>query len=61
MRENQMNPLVTALGEHYVMSQRDVAEKTFLSVNTIIRVEKEAIANFKKKLAERGIDIKDLL
>lgn len=61
MKANHMNPLVTALGEEYVMSQRDVAEKTFLSVNTIIRTEKQAIENFKKALAKRGIDVKDLL
>ena len=56
-----MNPLVTCLDEDYVMSQRDVADKLFLSINTIGYTEKRAIENFKKALAERGISIEDLL
>lgn len=56
-----MNPLKTNLGEDYVMSQRDIAEKLFLNVNTVGSTEKRAIEKFKEKLAEKGVDIKDLL
>lgn len=56
-----MNPLKTNLGEDYVMSQADVAEKLFLNVNTIGSTEKRAIEKFKQALKERNIDIKDLL
>lgn len=53
--------LVTNLGEEYEMSHRDIAEKLFLANNTIAVIEKRARENFKKLLAERNIDIKDLL
>jgi len=56
-----MNPPVTGLGEDYLMSQADIAEKLFLHKNTVGTVEKKAIEKFKKKLAEKNIDIKDLL
>lgn len=53
--------LVTNLGDEYEMSQKDVAEKLFLSPNTIAVAEKQAIAKFKKLLAERNIDLNDLI
>jgi len=56
-----MNPPITGLGEDYLMSQADIAEKLFLHKNTVGAVEKKAIEKFKKKLAEKNIDIKDLL
>ena len=56
-----MNPPVTGLGEDYLMRQADIAEKLFLHKNTVGVVEKKAIEKFKKKLAEKNIDIKDLL
>ncbi len=56
-----MNPPVTGLGEDYVMSQADIAEKLFLHVNTVGSTEKRAIEKFKQALKERNIDIKDLL
>lgn len=51
----------TGLADCYEFSQADVAEKMFLSLNTIASTEKKAIEKFKKLLDERGIDIKDLL
>lgn len=56
-----MNPPITGLGEDYLMSQADIAEKLFLHKNTVGSVEKKAIEKFKRKLAEKNIDIKDLL
>jgi DNA-directed RNA polymerase specialized sigma24 family protein len=47
--------------KQYVMSQAEVAEKMFLCKNTVMNVEKRAIEKFKKKLAERGIKLEDLL
>lgn len=49
------------LPDCYEYSLSDIAEKTFLHINTVRRTEKSAIEKFKKLLAERGIDIKDLL
>jgi transcriptional regulator len=49
------------LPDCYEYSQRDVAEKMFLTIGTISAIEKRAAEKFKKILAERGIDIKDLL
>ena len=57
----EMNPLVTNLEEEYVMSQKDVAEKMFLHINTVGNIEKRAIQKFKEKLAERNLTINDLL
>jgi DNA-binding XRE family transcriptional regulator len=54
MKRNQLK-------EEYALSQRDVAEKMFLSQNTIITTERAAIAKFKQILAEKGISVKDLL
>lgn len=53
--------LVTNLGDEYEMSQKDVAEKLFLAVGTVASTEKRAIEKFKQSLAERNIDLKDLL
>jgi len=51
----------TKLEHHYVMSQSQVGEKLFLKQQTIQKIEKQAIENFKIALKERDIDIKDLL
>lgn len=51
----------TVLADHYEYSQKDVAEKMFLAVGTVASTEKRAIEKFKQGLADRGIDIKDLL
>jgi len=56
-----MNPPITGLGDDYVMSQAEIAEKLYLHKNTVGAVEKRAIEKFKQKLAEKGVDIKDLL
>lgn len=56
-----MNPPKTNLGEDFVMSHADIAEKLFLHRNTIPMIEKRAMEKFKQKLAERGIELKDLL
>jgi DNA-directed RNA polymerase specialized sigma24 family protein len=45
----------------YEYSQKDVAEKLFLAVNTVASTEKRAIEKFKQALADRGFDVKDLL
>ena len=49
------------LDDCYEYSQRDVAEKMFISANTVLSTEKRAIEKFKKILAEKGIEVKDLL
>lgn len=49
------------LSEYYEYSQKDIAEKMFLSVNTIASTENKARANFKRILLSRGINIKELL
>jgi len=49
------------LGDNYEYSQKDIAEKMFLSVNTIASTEKRAMENFKKELFNRGIRLQDLL
>lgn len=54
MKRNQLK-------EEYVLSQRDVAEKMFISANTVLTTERRAIEKFKKILAEKGISVKDLL
>jgi len=56
-----MNPPVTSLKEHCEMSQSEIGEKLFLRQQTIAKIEKVAMENFKLALAERNIDIKDLL
>jgi len=56
-----MNPNVKALPTDYVMSQSEVAEKMDLCKNTVMNIEKRAMEKFRKGLAERGINIEDLL
>ncbi len=51
----------TNLDEKYELSQVKIAEKMFLAVGTVASTEKRAIEMFKQKLAERNIDVKDLL
>jgi len=51
----------SVLGEYYEYSLRDIAEKMFLNHKTISTTEKRAIEKFKQGLAERGIELKDLL
>lgn len=49
------------LHPYYEYSIPDTAEKLFLSVGTVASDEKRAIEKFKQALAERNINIKDLL
>lgn len=49
------------LNDCYEYSLNDIAEKIFLSVNTVSTLERKAIANFKAGLELRGYTIKDLL
>ncbi len=56
-----MNPPKTNLGDDFLMSHSDIAKKLFLHRNTVPMVEKRAMEKFKQKLAEKGVDIKDLL
>jgi DNA-directed RNA polymerase specialized sigma24 family protein len=49
------------LKEEYEMSQMEIAEKLFLNVQTVRSIEKQAIEKFKKGLAERGVELKDVL
>jgi DNA-directed RNA polymerase specialized sigma24 family protein len=49
------------LKEDYEMSQMEIAEKLFLNVQTVRSIEKQAIEKFKKGLAERGVELKDVL
>ena len=46
---------------YHEATQSEIAEKLFLSENTIQRTEQKAIENFKKILSEKGIEYKDLL
>ena len=50
-----------ALQDDYEMSQKKIGEIMHYNTNEIQRIEKKAIANFKRLLAERGINVKDLL
>jgi transcriptional regulator len=50
-----------ALSDKYEYSQKNIAEKMFLAVNTVASIEKRAIENFKKALADKGISVRDLL
>lgn len=56
-----MNSKVTNLDECYVMSQKDVADKLFLHINTVASDEKKAIEKIKKAFEENNINIKDYL
>jgi transcriptional regulator with XRE-family HTH domain len=49
------------LQDQYEYSQAEVAEKMFLTKNTISLVEQRAMEKFRKILEERGISIHDLL
>lgn len=49
------------LSDNYEYSQKDIAEKMFLAVNTIASTEKRAMENFRKELSNRGIKLQDLL
>lgn len=49
------------LSEDYEYSQKDVAEKMFLDIKTVASDEKKGIAKIKQALADRNIDVKDLL
>jgi hypothetical protein len=49
------------LPDCYEYSLADVAEKTFMHINTARRLEKSAIENFKQIFAERGLSVKDFL
>ena len=49
------------LKEEYEMSQMEIAEKLLLNVQTVRSIEKQAIEKFKKGLAERGVELKDVL
>lgn len=56
-----MIPLKTNLGDDYLMSHAQIAEKLFLHKNTVPMVEKRAMEKFKQKLAEKGYKMEDLL
>lgn len=45
----------------YIMSQAEVAEKLFLHKNSILDIERRALAKLRVILEERGISAKDLL
>lgn len=47
--------------ENYEMSQSQVAEAMFLKQQTICKVEKSAMENFRQIFEQRGIDVLDLL
>lgn len=46
---------------YHQKTHAEIAEKLFLSKNTIQRLEQKAIENFKKILSEKGIKLQDLL
>lgn len=56
-----MNPNKGGLQDIYELSQSEIGEKLFLKQQTIQKIEQKAIENFKKALAERNIDLNDLL
>ena len=56
-----MKQFKTNLGEDYVMSQSEVADKMFLSKNTILDVEKRALEKLRRLMAERGLKAEDYL
>lgn len=45
----------------FEMSQSDVAEKLFLTQQSIARIEKQAIESLKQAFRNKNIDPKDLL
>ena len=56
-----MKQFKTNLGEDYVMSQAEVADKMFLAKNTILNVEKRAMEKLRRLMAERGLKAEDFL
>lgn len=50
-----------ALQEQYAMTQRDIADLMNVDRNEVQKLEYRAYTSFKKALAERGINVKDLL
>lgn len=56
-----MTPLKTNLGDDFLMSHAQIAEKLFLHKNTVPMVEKRAMEKFKQKLAEKGYKMEDLI
>lgn len=56
-----MKQFKTNLGEDYVMSQAEVADKLFMHKNTVMSVEKRALEKLRRCLAERGIKAEDFL
>jgi len=60
-KEAQINPVITGLGEDYLMSQNEIADKLFLHKNTIGCIEKRAMEKFKRELSRRGLTLNDLL
>lgn len=51
----------SCLDDQYEFSQKEVAEKMLLGVNTVIRAEKSAIEKFKQAMQDMGITAKDIL
>lgn len=49
------------LKDDYEMSQAQVAEKMFLTANTVGNVEKRAMEKFRRLLEQRGIKFEDLV
>lgn len=56
------NKLATrGCNDGFEMSQSDVADKLFLTQQSIARIEKSAIESLKQAFRDRNIDPKDLL
>lgn len=51
----------TMLPDLYEYSLADIADKLFMHINTVRRVEKEAITKFKAGMEERGYVVKDFV
>ena len=47
--------------DYFEMTQEEVAEAMGMTRGTVGQIEKEAVRKLKKILAERGIDVKELL
>jgi DNA-binding XRE family transcriptional regulator len=47
--------------DYFEMTQKEVADAMGVTRGTIGQIEKEAIEKLKRILAERGIDVKELL
>lgn len=61
MRPKTETKMSYNLGDGYELSIVDIAEKMFLNHKTVSTTEKKAMQKFREGLAQRGIDIKDLL